>query len=215
MRMSSKNIEDAYPLSPMQQGLLFHSLYDEHQAVYVTHIACTLSGLNVTAFERAWQKVVDRHPVLRTAFIWEGVKKPLQVVGREVKLPIERDDWRGLSAEEQNERLEVFLKAERTRDFKLSKAPLMRLSVFQISDGDYHFVYSHHHLLLEGWSDYLLLKEVFTLYDAYSRGEDLNLPQPRPYRDFIAWLQKQDVKKVEAFWRQALKGFTSPTNLGA
>src|ERR1051325_1600277 len=123
MRMNSKNIEDAYPLSPMQEGLLFHSLYDEHQAVYVTHIACALSGLDVSAFERAWQKAVDRHPVLRTAFVWEGVKRPLQVVGQQVKLPVERDDWRALSGEEQAARLEIFLKAERTREFKITIEP--------------------------------------------------------------------------------------------
>src|ERR1044071_4748547 len=141
--MAAKNIEDAYTLSPMQEGLLFHSLYDQKDVVYVTHIACTLENLNVPAFERAWQKTVDRHPVLRTAFVWQDVKKPLQVVGRQVKLSIEKDDWRQFPPADQRARLEERLRLERSRDFKLSKAPLMRLVLMHIGDDSHYFIYSH------------------------------------------------------------------------
>src|SRR2546430_16303581 len=97
--MSLNNIEDAYPLSPTQQGMLFHSLYAPQSGVYLTQMRCMLhADLHVVAFQRAWQKVVDRHPILRSAFIWQNVAQPLQVVGRQVRLPLEQHDWRGLSA---------------------------------------------------------------------------------------------------------------------
>jgi NRPS condensation-like uncharacterized protein len=211
--MGSKNVEDVYPLSPMQEGLLFHSLYAQDHAVYVTHITCTLENLDVPAFERAWQQVVDRHPALRTAFVWQNLQKPLQVVTRRVTIRIDQHDWRALSKEEHDARLDAFLQSEQNHDFKLTKAPLVRLTLFQVGPDAFQFVYSHHHLLLDGWSDYLLLNEVFTFYEAYRQGQELHVEQPRPYRDYIAWLGQQDLSKAESFWRQLLQGFNSPTVL--
>src|SRR5437868_3167992 len=107
--MKSKNLEDVYPLSPMQEGMLFHTLYEPESNMYSVQLSCRLGNLNAEAFERAWQRVVDRHAILRTAFIWKGVEKPLQVVGRQVSLPVEREDWRGLSRDSRDERLEAYL----------------------------------------------------------------------------------------------------------
>src|SRR6185295_461714 len=107
--MASKSIEDAYPLSPMQEGILFHSLYTQEHDVYIMYFSCTFEGLDVSAFEQAWQRIVDRHTTLRTAFVWEGVEKPLQVVGRRVKVPIERQDWRGMTVTEQQARFEEYI----------------------------------------------------------------------------------------------------------
>ncbi|GAB1541056.1 hypothetical protein NUACC21_37260 [Scytonema sp. NUACC21] len=213
--MISKNIEAAYPLSPMQQGMLFHTLYTPESGMYFQQLSCTFYGdLNVLAFQRAWQMVVDRHPVWRTAFVWENIEKPLQVVGRRVKLPWEQHDWRSLSPVEQQEKLEAFLEAHRVQGFKLSKAPLMGIALLQMDEKTYQFVWSYHHLLLDGWSLSLVFKEVFAFYSAYCEGKDLQLKRSRPYQDYIAWLQQQDLAKAEAFWRQTLKGFTAPTPLG-
>jgi len=212
--MDTRNIEDIYPLSPMQQGMLFHSLYAPETGVYFEQSSYTLRGdLNIPAFERAWQRVIDRHPVLRTAFVWEGLDEPLQVVHRRVELPLEKQDWRGLSEDEQETRLEAFLQADRERGFDLGKAPLIRLTLIRTADDVYHFVWSHHHLLLDGWSQPILVREVFALYEAFQRGQDISLPPVRPYRDYIAWLQRQDIAEAEAFWRRTLKGFTAPTPL--
>src|ERR1051326_5870754 len=101
--MVAKNVEDVYPLSPMQEGLLFHSLYAQDHAVYVTHITCTLENLDVPAFERAWQQVMDRHPALRTAFVWQNLEKPLQVVTRRVRIRIDQHDWRAFSRDRSEE----------------------------------------------------------------------------------------------------------------
>jgi len=212
--MNGENIEDIYELSPMQHGLLFHTLAAPNSGVYFEQLSCTLQGnLDIAAFKRAWQKVVDRHPILRTAFYWQDLDRPYQVVYREVDLPIAQQDWRELSAIEQQQRLEVFLQSDRDRGFELSQAPLMRLALIRLADDTYQFIRSHHHILLDGWSWSLLWKEIHAFYQAFSQNRDLNLELPRPYREYIAWLQEQDFSKIEIFWRQKLKGFAAPTPL--
>ena len=97
--MRMKNVQDIYPLSPMQQGMLFHTLYAPQSGAYFEQRTCTLRGeLDIPAFEQAWQRLIDRHPVLRTAFVSETVKEPVQVVYRQVDLPLGQHDWRGLCA---------------------------------------------------------------------------------------------------------------------
>ena len=212
--MEQSDIEDIYPLSHIQQGLLFHSIYAPNSEVYFEQSSFTLRGyLNTSAFERAWQLVTDRHTILRTSFFWEGVDEPLQVVHRKAKLPIDHQDWRSFSADEQEKRLEVYLQEDRAYGFNFSQAPLMRLALIRLADDLYQFIWSQHHLLLDGWSLPLLLKEVFAYYDAFCRDQDLQLPCPRPYRDYIAWLSRQKLSEAESFWRRALKGFASPTPL--
>src|ERR671933_1287063 len=213
--MKIKNVEGIYSLSPIQQGLLFHTLYASDSGVYFVQLSCTFNGdLHISAFERAWQQVVERHSVLRTAFIWQGLDEALQVVRQHVRLPWEQHDWRRLSPVEQQEQLEVFLHADRERGFDLSQAPLMRLTLIQMHENVYQFIWSHHHLLLDGWSLSLVLKEVFAFYEVSRQGQDLHLQRSRPYQSYIAWLQQQDLARAEVFWRQMLQGFSTPTPLG-
>lgn len=204
-----KNIADIYPLSPLQQGMLFHSLYAPNSGVYIVQMSYEIWGsLDTIAFEQAWQNVLNRHTILRTAFVWEKLEKPLQVVGRSVKVAIEYLDWRGIS----KFRLQLanFLKNQRYLGFNLSKAPLMRLTLIQKAENVYQFIWCYHHLLLDGWSIPLLIKEFLAFY----QGKNLDLEPSRPYRDYISWLQQQDSAKAEQFWQENLKGFTVPTSLG-
>jgi surfactin family lipopeptide synthetase C len=208
--MQLENTEDFYPLSPLQEGLLFHALYSPEGGEYISQISCVMRGeLNVDALKEAWRQVVQRHAALRTFFLWEGLRKPVQVVQKHLDLTWEEFDWRGA----QREQLTAYLAHEQTRSFQLSRAPLMRLALIRLSDDEYEFVWSHHHLLLDGWSTSLVTNEVIRFYRALSRGEHLLLPNPRPYRDYIAWLQQQDLSSAENYWRQTLKGFTTPTPL--
>ena len=213
--MTVQNLEDIYELSSIQQYMLFNSLYKPTSGVYVEQSVYTLRGqLDISAFARSWQHVAERHSVLRTAFFWEDLEKPLQVVSRHVQLPLDRHDWRKLSPVEQQARLEAYLQTDRDRGFTLSEAPLARLVLIQMSEDTYYFVRSFHHLLLDRWSVSLVLKEVFALYEAFCQGRDLQLPKSHPYRDYITWLQQQDFVQAEKFWRQALKGFNTPITLG-
>src|SRR5437899_12003348 len=128
--MSKQNIENIYDLSPMQEGMLFHSLAGAHNDPYCFQHTYGIKGnLNVSAFSRAWQQVVDRHQILRTAFHWDKTDNPLQIVFRRVNLAIEQEDWRGLSPDEGRERREGYCRSDRECGFDLSKAQLMRLTV--------------------------------------------------------------------------------------
>lgn len=213
--MKINNVEDIYSLSPIQQGMLFHTLYAPNSSVYFAQSSCRIEGdFNISAFKQAWQQVIERHSVLRTAFIWEGLDEALQVVRQEVDLPWVQHDWRKLSRDEQQDQLEAFLQKDRERGFDLSNAPLMRLILIQMDEKIYQFIWSHHHLLLDGWSTPLVLNEVIAFYEALHHGQNLHLRRSRPYRDYVAWLQQQDLTKAEAFWRKALSGVSAPTSLG-
>ena len=137
----------------------------------------------------------------------------MQVVRRRVTLPWEELDWCGLSADEQDAKLAALLQADRRRGFDLTRAPLMRLALIRLAENHHELIWSHHHLLFEGWSSFLILKDVMAIYQALSEGRDCRLEPVRPYRDYIKWLQRQDSSKAEGFWRAGLKGFAAPTPL--
>ena len=196
MGSKNQNVADFYPLSPMQQGILFHTLYAPSSGVYCEQLSCILQGkFDIALFQRTWTEAIARHPILRTAFVWEGLKEPVQIVYQQIKLPWEQHDWRELTEVEQQIQLEEFLARDRLQGFELSKPPLMRLILIQLTQDTYQFIWSHHHLLLVGWSTSLLLQEIFTIY----QGENL-LPRPRPYRYYIAWLHQQNRAQAELFW---------------
>jgi NRPS condensation-like uncharacterized protein len=152
-QQKKRNVEAIYALSAMQQGMLFHSLYDPEESLYAVQFACTLSGkVNPEALQQTWQEVVNRHSVLRTFFVWQDLKEPVQIVRQHVRLPWLSLDWRAVAPTLQQQRLAEFLAADLARGFDLQQAPLMRLALIQVADETYHFVWSFHHLLLDGWS---------------------------------------------------------------
>lgn len=211
---AKRNIEAVYPLSPMQQGMLFHSLYAPETGAYFEQFTCVLRGrLNRTAFEQAWQIIVQRQAVLRTSFVWKRLDRMLQVVQKEVNLPVDYQDWRSESPQAQNDHLQAYLSADRKRGFDLAKGPLMRLALLQIDENAHYFAWSHHHALMDGWSMPLLLKEVLFCYETLAQGKSPYLPPARPYREYINWLQKQDPSGAEAYWRELLRGLEAPTHL--
>lgn len=212
--MNTENIEDIYELSPVQQGILFHSLYEPELGIYVIQMSYTLRGnLNIAAFAEAWQQVATRHTVLRTVFYWQDIDKPLQIVRRQVRIPLEQQDWRLIDTATQQEKFEAFVKSDRLRGFDLWEGPLMRLSLLRLTDDIYQFIWSTHHLILDGWSTPLLFQEVIELYGGLCQGREVNLGVGTAFADYIDWLQHQDVSQAEAFWRQTLQGVRSPTPL--
>ena len=209
-----KNVEDIYPLSPMQQGMLFHTLLDPHAGDYLTQLTGTIEGkTTLAAFRSAWREVIQRHAVLRTGFVWETLDQPLQVVHQNVDLPCTQHDWQDRSNWESD--FNHFLIEDRAAGFDLVAAPLMRLTIFEVAEEVYRFVWTHHHLLLDGWSLPLVMKELFSFADASCNGHRLQFATPRPYRDYIGWLAARDESAAEHYWRNALSGFSAPTPLGA
>src|SRR5215470_6683592 len=214
MLLALDRIEDIYVLSPMQQGMLFHSLHAPDTGVYFEQVDYTLHGqIKVEAFAEAWRLLAKRHAALRLSLLWEDVAEPVQIIHRDVDLPLYYEDWRGVSPDDQQLRLQQFLIEDRKLGFDLTIAPLMRLTLFQLSDDCCHFILSQHHLLLDGWSNTLLLKEVLLHYNALRQGSTLTLPPPPPYRNYIEWLVGQDRAQAEAFWREKLRGYAAPTPL--
>jgi lactate dehydrogenase-like 2-hydroxyacid dehydrogenase len=160
------------------------------------------------------QAPVDAHAALRGSFHWRDLEKPLQVVRRRVAVHLERQDLRDAPAHESERALEALMAAERARGFDLAIAPVMRWSVLRLGESSHRLLWSFHHLLLDGWSLQLVLGEVFARYDALRRKVRFAAPAPRPYGEYIGWLQGQDPRAAEAFWRRSLAGFRWPTRLG-
>jgi amino acid adenylation domain-containing protein/non-ribosomal peptide synthase protein (TIGR01720 family) len=209
-----RTVEDLYPLSPMQQGLLFHTLLDSASGVYLEQFCCTVHGdLDLVRFHAAWQGTINRHPALRTTFRHIGLRQPLQIVHRQVRVELAHHDWRSLSQDERDNELDAYLRQDRQRGFDLSNPPLMRLAVLQMAADTSEVVWTYHHLLLDGWSVPIVLNDVLASYEWAGSSERMRQAPSRPYRDFIAWHRRQDLGAAERFWRRALHGFTEPAKL--
>ncbi|WP_413772306.1 non-ribosomal peptide synthase/polyketide synthase [Pseudomonas aeruginosa] len=206
-RLPLARIEDIYPLSPMQHGMLFHSLYEQASGDYLNQLRVDVHGLDPARFRAAWQAALDSHDILRAGFLWQGdLEQPLQVIHKHLELPFAEHDWRGREA--LAEALDELAASERRRGFELEQAPLLRLVLVRMDEERYHLVYTHHHILLDGWSSAQLLGEVLARYT----GEQAERTGGR-YRDYITWLQAQDKGVSEAFWKEQLAELLEPTRL--
>lgn len=211
-----ENIEHIYGLSPMQEGMLFHTLLTPETRPYFEQGVFTISGkIHYEHFKSAWRRAVDHQPSLRTAFFWKDLERPVQIVHRRLEFPIVWEDWSTHSEAEREDLFRKFLREDRERGFELSRPPLLRLSIFQWAEKKYKAVLSFHHLLLDAWSLQLLLRGVMAYYQSLCAGVEIELEPSRPYRDYIGWLQRQDLSLAESFWRQELAGFVEPTRIGA
>ncbi len=208
----SENLENLYPLSPLQQGILYHSLAAQGPPVYVTAISCRLRGeLDEAAFKRAWQHTIQRHSSLRTAFVNAG-DGPLQAVLRDVPLQWKRCDWCKVPVTEHEERLRNLIDSQRGSSFELDRPPLMRVVLVRTGAQEYRMVWTHHHLVLDGWSLPIVITDVLAAHEAIREGRLEQLPGRAPdYSEYIAWLQQQDLTRAQAFWRQRLAAFLAPT----
>ncbi len=203
-------IEDIYPLTPMQQGMLFHALSEPEASVYVTQLSADLEGLSPLRFKAALQAVVDRYEILRTGFVWgEALSEPLQVVEKRVALPLEEHDFRGLEGVEA--RLAELRAAEHARGVELARPTLLRIVLVRLDERRYHLIWTSHHILLDGWSFAQLLGEIVERY----AGSGPPAAPPGRYRDYIAWLKRQAREVSEQFWRRELAPLEAPTRIGS
>ncbi|AUS77161.1 non-ribosomal peptide synthetase [Actinoalloteichus sp. AHMU CJ021] len=214
MSQLKKGIEDVYELTPIQQGLLFEQLANGDAGVYIEQLLLTFDGtLHPEEFQRAWQMVVDRHPILRTSFHWRPEGLPLQVVHQHAELPLEVLDWRHIPVAEQKERITEWLDRERVEGFDVTQAPVMRLSVIHSEPETWIFAWRLSHLLMDGWSFGLAVSDFIDCYRAQCLGYEPERRPMRPYRDYVAWWSQRDPEGSLPFWRSELAGFTPPEQL--
>uniref|UniRef100_UPI00140CF66F non-ribosomal peptide synthetase n=1 Tax=Pseudomonas akapageensis TaxID=2609961 RepID=UPI00140CF66F len=204
-----REIEDIYPLSPMQQGLLFHSLYAPQAGTYINQLCVDIDGLDVERFRAAWQAALERHAILRTGFAWQELAVPVQVVQRQLRVPMEVLDWRERAVDDQA--LVQLASEEHARGFNLQQAPLLRLCLVRVSAQRHRLIWTSHHLLLDGWSNAQLIGEVLSHY-----ADPLALqPVKGGFRQYIDWLQDQDAAVSETFWRERLAQLDEPCLLAS
>jgi non-ribosomal peptide synthase domain TIGR01720/amino acid adenylation domain len=205
--LPAEQIADIYPLSPMQQGMLFHTLYEQQSGDYINQLRVDVHGLDVERFKQAWQAAVDTHAILRTGFVWQGeLDRAVQVVHKQVVQALVEYDWRGQPALQ--EAVQTLAESERQAGFELDQVPLQRLTLVRTDDNCHHLIYTNHHILMDGWSTSRLLGEVLQRYAGQ------HVPAlTAPYRDYIAWLQRQDATAAETFWKAQLSTLEEPTRL--
>jgi amino acid adenylation domain-containing protein/non-ribosomal peptide synthase protein (TIGR01720 family) len=211
-----RGVEDIYPLTPMQAGMLFHGLSQHEQGVYVQQAVFVVEGADDPwLLGQAWQQVVDQTPILRSSVIWEGVSEPLQLVHRQATVPITYYDWSALSEQHRQHKLRQLLAADRAQGFDLATGPLMRIALARLSDTEINVFWTFHHLLLDGWSVFQVLSDVRACHTALQQQDDVvaALPHRRPFRDYAQWMRAQDDRLAEGHWRGVLSDLYAPTPL--
>ncbi|MBB1258527.1 non-ribosomal peptide synthetase [Streptomyces alkaliterrae] len=200
---------DVLPLSPVQEGLLFHSMYDQDGTdVYTVQLAFDLAGrLDADRLTAAARRVVNRHDSLRTAFRQRRSGESVQAVLSEVAVTVAEVDLSELPEAERDAELRRLAEQDRTRRFDLNRPPLLRLTVARTAAERCRLLFTNHHIVLDGWSTAILVGELFSCYADPSA----ELPRPTPYRDYLNWLARQDEQAAVAAWREALAGVGEPT----
>jgi amino acid adenylation domain-containing protein len=202
-------IEDIYPLAPIQEGMLFHTLEAPGNGLYVTQLNVSVEGLDPERLVQAWRTMIARHPVLRTGFLWQaGLARPLQAVFRQADAAVIQMDWRGLDNLES--RIAAYADEDLKREFDFLAPPVARLSLIRVSEGCYQLIWTKHHILLDGWGDSLLISDWLRTY----AGETLPAPGPG-YGHYVRWLAQQDVEATRTFWKTELQRIEGATLLAA
>ncbi|MHA7911331.1 non-ribosomal peptide synthetase [Bacillus altitudinis] len=201
-------VQDMYYLSPMQEGMLFHTLHHQEKGFYVEQMDMNVKGtLRSDLLEKSMNIIVERYDIFRTVFLHEKVKRPVQVVLKNRPFQLDVVDIQDLSESEQLERIDRFKQKDQLRGFDLSKDLLMRASVFQTGPSSYRWIWSYHHILLDGWCFGLVVQELFAIYHALLHDIPYRLEPVKPYKEYIQWLEKQDKQASLEYWTQSLAGF--------
>jgi amino acid adenylation domain-containing protein/non-ribosomal peptide synthase protein (TIGR01720 family) len=210
-------VEDIYPLTPAQRGMVFHGVSQGDQGVYFQQLTFVLDGVpDARILALSFQRMVDQNPVCRSSVVWDDVDEPLQLVMREAALPVSFLDWSELSAADREQELAKFLAADRAKGLDLRAAPLMRLALARLSATEVQVVWTFHHVLLDGWSIFGVLSDVFAAHAAHTVLAGGRRPEPvsrRPFRDYLRWLSEQDQDASDAYWQEVVGDLDSPTPL--
>ncbi|MFM9488754.1 non-ribosomal peptide synthetase [Pseudomonas monachiensis] len=205
-------IEDVYPLTPMQEGMLLHTLLEPGTGLYYMQDRYRInSELDPQRFAQAWQAVIARHEALRASFCWNVGEDMLQVIHKPGDTPIEYLDWSDLAEAEQESKLQSLLKTEREAGFDLLNQAPFHLRLIRVGEARYWFMMSNHHILIDAWCRSLLMSDFFEIYSALGEGREAQLAMPPRYRDYIGWLQHQSLAEARQWWKTNLQGFERTT----
>jgi len=209
----SKNISSIYRLSSLQEGMLFHGLYNEGSGVYIEQFGCDITGLDLTVFNKSWDYVLKAHSILRSAFYYNEFSVPVQCVYREVKLPVEVLDYRHMNKEQQTEAIKVYEGLDRNKGFDLKVAPLMRVGLLRLGEDRYRMVWTWHHILFDGWSTPILMEKFLTTHELLAANKEVKQEDEDRYEDYIRYLERSDKGLEEIYWRNYMKGVEQSTFL--
>ncbi|WP_333758721.1 amino acid adenylation domain-containing protein, partial [Streptomyces sp. ISBFB 2968] len=209
--MAKSGLEDILPLSPLQEGMLFHNLFDEEELdAYNVQVFIDLEGgTDPERLRRAGQALLERHANLRAAFRHEGLKRPVQLIPRRVVLPWGEEDLSGVAEPEREAAAERVAERDRWTRFDLSRPPLIRFTLVRLGPARHRLLLTLHHILADGWSMPILLRELMTLYTVH--GDGTALPRVRPYRDYLGWLGGRDRDAARQAWTEAFAGLDAPS----
>lgn len=205
-----ESIESMYRLSGLQEGMLFHALYG---GSYTSQFWCRLMNLNAGLFVRSWGHLMKQHAVLRTGFYYDAFHIPVQCVFKKVKLPLEEIDFREMTPQQQVQAMESYEEYDQLRGFDFNTAPLMRIALFRLSDTEYRMLWTHHHILLDGWSLPVLMKQLLDAYEKLASQQEPVIQQEDKYEDYIRYLDRTDKEQQEQYWRQYLHELNDNTLL--
>ncbi|MES2316842.1 MAG: amino acid adenylation domain-containing protein [Pseudomonadota bacterium] len=204
-------IAKLYPATSMQQGMQFHSLLDA--GAYVSQCCPVFSGrLDPALFRAAWSSVVARFDIFRTVFVGQG-EQLHQLVLEHASMPWDEQDWRALDRAQQQARFAQVLSDDRARGFDPSQAPLQRIGLYRLDDTRYQMLWSHHHMLLDGWCTPVVYRDVLDAYQRLASGQAASQATVVPYENYIAWLVRQDRAQARQYWRDYLAPIEAPTPL--
>jgi amino acid adenylation domain-containing protein len=212
---SFAGVDDVYPLGATQRGIYLQTvLPSKSSGAYIEQIAFDLAGrLDEEAFGRAWQYTVNTTEALRSAVTRRGVPRPMQVVVHCAKLVLEVLDWLDRSPAEQKAAYDALVAADRRRGFDLRAAPLTRVTLIRLSSQRWRMLWTYHHIILDGWSEPLVLNSVSAAYNAFVEGRLPRAESSARYREFVAWAESQDDSVARSFWQQRLSGYTEPVSI--
>ncbi|MFK2815470.1 plipastatin non-ribosomal peptide synthetase PpsC [Bacillus subtilis] len=207
-------IQDIYPLSFMQEGMLFHSLYDEQSRAYFEQASFTIHGqLDLERFQKSMDAVFDRYDIFRTAFIYKNVAKPRQVVLKQRHCHVHVEDISHLNEKDKEHCTEAFKEQDKSKGFDLQTDVLMRISILKWAPDHYVCIWSHHHILMDGWCLGIVIKDFLHIYQALGKGQFPDLPPVQPYGTYIKWLMQQDREEAAEYWKKRLQHFEKASPL--
>lgn len=207
------SIEGIYRLSGLQQGMLFHSLFDKRAGAYTEQLGCDLVNPDLEIISKSWDHVLSRHSILRSGFYFNEFSIPVQCVYREVKLPVEILDYSNMEKDEQSEKLKEFESEDRIRGFDFKTVPLMRISLIRLSEDRYRMLWTSHHILYDGWSLPIIMEEFLSTYELLITGKEVLRKEVDKYEDFIKYIERIDKDEQEMYWRNYMEGVEQSTLL--